>query len=82
VLLYSDKVKTCRERNVRRPSFCLGNAKCGKVMIGNEDKVNDKLVNHKERRIDCYTDKIIVKVVSLGMRFTTCLIPMENCRQV
>jgi len=82
VLLYSDKVKTCRERNVRKPSFCLGHAKCGKVMIESNEKVTDKLANHKERRIDCYTNKIIDKVISRGMTFTTCLISMENFRQV
>lgn len=80
MLLYSDKVKTCKERNVKRPSFCLGHAKCGKIMIENNGKVTDKLANHKERRIDCYTDKIVDKVI-FGLKFITCLIPMENCRQ-
>jgi len=49
-------------------------------MIENNGKVTDKLANHKERRIDCYTDKIVDKVI-FGLKFITCLIPMENCRQ-
>ena len=51
-------------------------------MIESNEKVTDKLANHKERRIDCYTNKIIDKVISRGMTFTTCLISMENFRQV
>jgi len=68
VLLYSDLVKTCRVHNVRRLPFCLGHDKRGKVIIENyvnhNDKVADKLANHKERRTDCYTDKIGDKVIS------------------
>lgn len=58
MFLYSDMVKTCKEYNVRRPSICLGDAKCGKVMTKNKinlnDKATDKLAHYKERRIDLY----------------------------
>ena len=46
----------------------MGHDKRGKVIIENyvnhNDKVADKLANHKERRTDCYTDKIGDKVIS------------------
>jgi hypothetical protein len=67
--------------NVRRPPFCLGHEKRGKVITENyislNDKVTDKLANHKERRTDCYTDKIGDKLISFVTTFIMFSIQMK-----
>jgi hypothetical protein len=86
VLLYSDKVKTFMEHKVRRPPFRLGHVKCGKIIFENNisfrDKVTDKLAGQRERRVDCYTDKILNEVISSSKFFISYLIHMKNSRQV